>query len=175
MWNKTNEAKPSSPAPELPASAPIIPAPVSELLASPPAGHVASRISSGLRIHGEVSGDSDLYIDGEVQGKIRLTNSRLTVGASGRVQADADAREIVIEGSMQGNMKASVSVRLGQSSRVLGSILTPRLAIDDGAQLRGKVETILAAQPKQSSIPGDTSDSENLRPVSAGDGRTSNV
>jgi cytoskeletal protein CcmA (bactofilin family) len=166
MWNKTNEPKLPSPSPER--AVPIVPASTPEPVASAPTGRVTSKISSGLKIHGDVFGDADLYIDGEVQGKICLTNSRVTVGPNGRVQADVEARELIIDGSLQGNLKAGMSTRLGQSCRVLGSILTPRLAIDGGAQLRGKVETIPAKTFREPSAADETTDSEGLRPVSAG-------
>jgi cytoskeletal protein CcmA (bactofilin family) len=101
-----------------------------------------STISAGLKIKGDIAGTSDLTVEGETQGKIRITNGRVTVGASGRVTADIDAREIVIHGTVQGNLKATESVRLGSSGRVEGSILTPRIGIDDGARLRGNVEMV---------------------------------
>ena len=93
-----------------------------------------------MKIRGEVSGTSDLFIDGDVQGKIHITGARVTVGANGHVHADIEARDITIEGTVDGNLKAQESVRLGASSNVQGSILTPRIGIDDGARLRGKVE-----------------------------------
>jgi cytoskeletal protein CcmA (bactofilin family) len=127
---------------------PAVNAPASE----PPATHALSKsasqpnsvttIASGLKINGEISGTSDLYIDGETQGKIRLANARVTIGPNGRVQADIEAREIIIEGSVQGNLKAGERVQLGAQSKVEGSVLTPRIAIDDGARLRGKVEMV---------------------------------
>jgi cytoskeletal protein CcmA (bactofilin family) len=111
----------------------------------------ASTISVGLKIKGEITGTSDLTVDGETQGKIRLTNGRVTIGASGRVAADIDAREIVVHGSVQGNLKASESVRLGPSGQVEGSILTPRIGIDDGARLRGNVEMIRPGEGQEAS------------------------
>jgi cytoskeletal protein CcmA (bactofilin family) len=99
-----------------------------------------STISAGLKIRGEITGTSDLIIDGDTQGKIRLTNGCVTVGPNGRVTADIDARDIVVNGTVQGNLKASESVRLGPNSHVEGSVLTPRIGIDDGARLRGNVE-----------------------------------
>jgi cytoskeletal protein CcmA (bactofilin family) len=111
----------------------------------------ASTISAGLKIKGEITGTSDLTIDGETQGKVRLTNGRVTVGPSGRVIADIDAREIVVNGTVQGNLKASDSVRLGPSGHVEGSILTARIGIDDGARLRGNVEMIRAGETLESS------------------------
>ena len=81
-----------------------------------------------------------VYVDGEAQGSIRLTNAKVTVGPHGRVQADIEARDIVVEGTVQGNLKASESIRLGAGSRVQGSMMTPRIAIEDGARLHSKVE-----------------------------------
>jgi cytoskeletal protein CcmA (bactofilin family) len=140
------------PAPAMPPVAP--PAPV---FSSPAAKNVVthdtsapSSLGSGLKIRGELSGSSDLYIDGEAQGKITLADSRVTIGPNGRVQADIEAREIIIEGTVQGNLKARESVRLGPSSKVQGSVLTPRIGIDDGATLRGKVEMTKAGESKVS-------------------------
>jgi cytoskeletal protein CcmA (bactofilin family) len=120
-----------------------------------------SSIGSGLKIRGELSGSSDLYIEGEAHGKIVLTNSRVTVGARGRVQADIEAREIVIEGSVQGNLKAHEHVRLASSSNVQGSVLTPRIGIDDGAKLRGKVEMTRAGGSNTVQSPSNPNKSTN--------------
>ena len=129
----------------------------------------ASRIGAGLKIRGEISGKSDLNIDGEAQGKIRLAEARVTVGSTGRVQADIEAREIVINGTVEGNLKGVESVRLGSSSRVQGSVVTPRLAIDDGARLRGSVETIRTSEPRGSSAKAttETVNSDVMHPVHA--------
>jgi cytoskeletal protein CcmA (bactofilin family) len=118
--------------------------------AEPAASAGASTISAGLKIKGEITGTSDLTIEGETQGKVRLVNGRVTVGASGRVNADIEAREIVINGTVQGNLKASESVRLGPASRVEGSVLTPRIGIDDGARLRGNVEMVRPGETPES-------------------------
>src|ERR1700693_3990674 len=159
MWNKSAEAKPSSQASE--PSVPVIPAPAASTQQTPdtaaapptpqnsapvppaaPSSTSVTTIAAGLKISGEISGTSDLYIDGETQGKIRLPNARVTVGPNGRVHADIEAREIIIEGSVQGNLKAGERLHLGASSKLQGSVLTPRFAIEDGARLRGKVEMV---------------------------------
>ena len=116
-----------------------------------PAIREVSKIVSGLKVNGEVTGNCDLYVDGEVQGKIRLPEARVTVGPTGRVQADIEASEIFIQGSVQGNLKASERTHLGPASKVTGSILTPRIGIEDGASLRGKVEMVRATGSRQSS------------------------
>ncbi len=144
MWRKSTEVK-------LPASVPAVPTPEAQKPASVPvAPNVAqaaespastsSRIGPGLKIQGEISGTSDLYIDGETQGRIRLPDGRVTVGTRGRVRAEIEAREILVEGSVHGNMRASERVRLGPASSALGTITAPRVAIDDGAEFRGRVD-----------------------------------
>jgi cytoskeletal protein CcmA (bactofilin family) len=99
-----------------------------------------SRIYSGIKIRGEISGTTDLFIDGEVQGKLCFGHASVTVGPSGRVHADIDAREIIVLGTVQGTLRAEENVRLGSQSRVKGNLLTPRIAIEDGARLSGKVD-----------------------------------
>jgi cytoskeletal protein CcmA (bactofilin family) len=108
-----------------------------------------------------------LYVDGETQGRITLADGRLTIGPNGRVQADIEARDIVIDGTVQGNVKACESVYLGPSSRVQGSVLTKRIGIDDGALLRGKVETNHAFAGRGPSAAAQAADTVALRPVFA--------
>jgi cytoskeletal protein CcmA (bactofilin family) len=105
-----------------------------------------SVIGAGLKIQGEITGDSDLVIEGEAHGRIRMVNGRVTVAPKGRVNADIEAVEISVEGFVQGGLKASDKVRLGPASQVQGSVMTPRIAIEDGARLRGKVEMIRAGE-----------------------------
>jgi cytoskeletal protein CcmA (bactofilin family) len=173
MWSKTPEVKPSSqsynqptPAPPVSPTAPVTSAPARESAATA-VGAATSKISSGLKISGEFSGNSDLYIDGEVLGKIRLGNARVTVGPNGRVQADIEAREIFVDGTVQGNLKAGERAHFGASSRVTGSVVTPRIGIDDGARLRGRVETVRANLVRESAAAAKEQDAEVLQPVEA--------
>jgi cytoskeletal protein CcmA (bactofilin family) len=186
MWNKSAEAKPSSQAPDT--AVPVIPAPskneqetqpVSAARATPNLATAYSAplnasdsngtttIAAGLKISGEISGTSDLYIDGETQGKIRLSNARVTVGPNGRVHADIEAREIIIEGSVQGNLKAGERLHLGASSKLQGSVLTPRFAIEDGARLRGKVEMLRTGGSQAASNAETASDLAKAKAMSA--------
>jgi len=140
-------------APAIPANSappPVAPAqPAAPTVAPPPAVRGISRISSGIRINGEISGDDDLYIDGQAEGQFHFPQSKVTVGPNGKVKANIEAREIVVEGTVTGDLKASAGVQLGGSSRVQGSLITPRIAIDDGAKLRGKVEMTRAGDAKR--------------------------
>ena len=149
------ETVPAAPADSVPLAAP--PAqPVAPTVAPPPAVRGISRISSGIRINGEISGDDDLYIDGQAEGQFHFPQAKVTVGPNGKVKANIEAREIVVEGVVTGDLKASAGVQLGGSSRVQGSLITPRIAIDDGAKLRGKVEM---------TRPGEAKPVQDLAPI----------
>ena len=124
-----------------------------------------STIGSGLKIRGEVSGASDLFVDCEVQGKIALAESRVTVGLNGRVQGNIEALEIVVQGAVQGDLRARKSVRLGSSSHVQGGVFTPRIGIDDGAKLRIKVEMERAKVSPESSKTESIADSSAYETV----------
>lgn len=173
MWNKPADGNVSPQASNTTAQVPLasktnLPAPAGSAFSTSASmttsSASSSTISAGLRIHGEFSGNADLYIDGEAQGSIRLGLSKVTIGPHGHVQADIDAREILIEGTVHGNLKASESIHLGPGSRVQGSMLTPRVAIEDGARLRGKVEM---TKPGDARRTGSNSKGSEVAPVVA--------
>lgn len=97
-------------------------------------------LTQGIRIRGDLTGKADLFIDGNVEGSIRLGDSRLTVGPSGHVKADIEAREIHIRGNVEGNLRGRERIILGSSCCVKGDLEAPRIAIEEGAQFRGRVE-----------------------------------
>jgi cytoskeletal protein CcmA (bactofilin family) len=109
--------------------------------APPSSSRVAACISQGIRIKGEVTGSEDLFVDGVVEGKLSLTtNSCLTVGPNGHVKADVVAREVIVRGKIEGKVTGRDKVQLWSTGQVIGEVLTDRLAIEDGALLRGRVE-----------------------------------
>src|SRR5437764_270966 len=111
-----------------------------------------ARISQGIRIKGEVTGTEDLFVDGFVEGKLNLTaNCCLTVGPNGNVRADLNAREIIVRGKVEGKVIARDKLQIGSTGMITGEVQTNRLAIEDGAMLRGKVEA-----GKLISIPAET-------------------
>ena len=97
-------------------------------------------VSQGIRIKGELTGSEDLFIDGDVDGKITLTNSTLTVGPNAAVKADITARELVVRGRAEGKFTASERVQIWHTARVQGDIKSERISIEEGAQMQGKLE-----------------------------------
>jgi cytoskeletal protein CcmA (bactofilin family) len=110
-------------------------------------------IGKSVVIRGELSGNEDLYIDGDVEGTVTLPDSRLTVGPNARVKANLTAREVVIFGHLTGNIKATGRVDLRQSALVKGDILAGRLSIEESAVLTGRVELKANPEAPKSSTP----------------------
>jgi cytoskeletal protein CcmA (bactofilin family) len=105
-------------------------------------------ITSSLLIKGEVRGREDLYIDGEVQGTIHLTDGRVTVGPHGKISADVDAREIIVRGKVKGALRGRERVEVGRTGEIRGDITTLRIAIEEGAQIHSKVEITRAEESR---------------------------
>ncbi len=124
----------------------------SSAVSLPVSPRAAACISQGIKIKGEVTGTEDLFVDGLVEGKLNLTaNSCLTVGPNGNVKADLDAREIIVRGKVEGRVTARDKLQIWSTGQITGEVQTDRLAIEDGALLRGKVEA-----GRQVSKPADT-------------------
>jgi cytoskeletal protein CcmA (bactofilin family) len=144
MWRKPEDSKPAAPSADVPAP---VAAPRVEPAVRTVAGLTAEVvqpsggiITSTLLIKGEVRGSDDLYVDGEVQGTIHLTNGRVTVGPHGKISADVDAREIIVRGKVTGALRGRERVEIGSTGEVRGDIATSRIAIGEGAQIHSKVE-----------------------------------
>jgi cytoskeletal protein CcmA (bactofilin family) len=99
-----------------------------------------AQIGKSVVIKGELSGSEDLYIDGHVEGSIALKSHSLTVGPNGQVKASIDAKGVVVQGKLEGNIQAADRVELRKSAVVAGDIATQRISIEEGAFLKGKVE-----------------------------------
>jgi cytoskeletal protein CcmA (bactofilin family) len=141
-WTPKDEKNPDAPSAAPPAP-PITPQEPVEAL--PTAQSVDSfssdvtRIGKSIVIKGEVSGGENTYLDGELEGGVRLVDGSLTVGPDGRIRADLQARNIVIQGRVDGNLYGLERVELKKSAVFVGDIYTPRIAIEDGAFLEGNV------------------------------------
>jgi cytoskeletal protein CcmA (bactofilin family) len=97
-------------------------------------------IGRSLVIKGEITGSEALYIDGRIEGKITLTDNRVTIGRNGAVQADITAREVVVMGKVSGNIECTDRVDIRSEGVVNGNVSTVRISVEDGAVLKGGIE-----------------------------------
>ena len=99
-----------------------------------------AHIGKSVLVKGELSGSEDLYLDGEVEGSIELRDHSLVVGPHGRVRAHIHARDIVVHGKVDGNIKGTERVELKKSAVLVGDINTQRIVIEDGAFFKGAID-----------------------------------
>jgi cytoskeletal protein CcmA (bactofilin family) len=99
-----------------------------------------AQIGKSVFVKGELSGSEDLYVDGQVEGSIALKSNSLTVGPNGQVKASVEAKGVVVQGKLEGNVLASEQVELRKSAVVTGDISAQRISIEEGAYLKGKVD-----------------------------------
>jgi cytoskeletal protein CcmA (bactofilin family) len=168
MWRKPEDSKPVSPAAEIPPPARVA-TPVRSVagLTAEVVQPSGGMITSSLVIKGEIKGREDLYIDGEVQGSIHLSEGRLTVGPHGKIMADVDAREIVVRGKVKGAVRGRERVEIGRTGEIRGDIVTVRIAIEEGAEIHSKVEITRTENPQAARAPAKPSGSAlaTLQPV----------
>jgi cytoskeletal protein CcmA (bactofilin family) len=99
-----------------------------------------AHIGKSVIIKGELSGSEDLYVDGQVEGSIELAGNRLIIGPHGQVRANVNAKGVIVQGKLEGNIRAGERAELTKSAIAVGDIVTQRVAIEEGAYFKGKVD-----------------------------------
>ena len=166
MWKRDEAVKPTSQ--PTPAAAPV----ASNVQPSAPVVQQAEprrierdlvNIGKSVVIKGELSGSEDLTIEGHVEGKIELKDHLLTIGPNGRIKAQVFAKTVIVLGEVNGNVSASEKVEIRDGGSVDGDIVSPRVAIAEGAHFRGSVDM----QKKGGSASASTSTSSSVKPAPA--------
>ncbi|HXP17972.1 MAG TPA: polymer-forming cytoskeletal protein [Terriglobales bacterium] len=99
-----------------------------------------AHIGQSVIIKGELSGSEDLYVDGQVEGSIELQGNRLIIGPQGQVRANVNAKGVIVQGKLEGNIVAGERAELTKSAIAVGDIVTQRVAIEEGAYFKGKID-----------------------------------
>jgi len=167
LWEKKPQpVTPKKPGPEWvpqPPPAPQQEKPIMDTttkVANPmPANASPTVLGRSVVLRGELSASEDLLIEGEFEGTINLQDHCLTIGAKGQVKAEIHARHVVIHGSVNGNITAREKVEIRKTGQVLGDLVAMCVAIEDGAYLKGSIETLregegAAARPMASAAAG---------------------
>ena len=123
-------------------------------------------IGRTLYIKGEVSGSEALYVDGRIEGKITMPESRVTIGRNGKIDASVQAREVVVMGKVTGNIECSDRVDIRSEGVVHGNVSTHRISVEDGAVLKGGIQ-VKSGEHKQQNQPVQTKAPEAPKPTVA--------
>jgi cytoskeletal protein CcmA (bactofilin family) len=121
-------------------------------------------IGASLVIKGEITGSEPLYIDGHVEGSIHVSGQRVTIGRSGSVTANIDAKEVVIMGSVKGNIQCTDRLDIRSEGTLTGDVAAPRIIVEDGAMLRGSVEVRTGSQKQDRAHNQAVSKSDSDKP-----------
>lgn len=97
-------------------------------------------IGKSVVIRGELTGNEDLYLDGEIEGNINLRDHKLVIGPNGKIKATITARDIVLHGRVEGNVSATERVELKKACTLIGDVSTQRIVIEDGAYFKGSID-----------------------------------
>ncbi len=132
-----NKNKPAATAPSPPASPAISTPPTTP---NPVPARNDAMIGASIKIKGTISGDEDLLIQGMVEGTISLKAHEVSIGESGKVTADIQAKTVKIDGEVAGDITCAEKVVISRSGNVKGNIVAPRVTLEDGAIFKGSID-----------------------------------
>lgn len=101
-----------------------------------------NQIGTAVRIEGQISGQQDMLVDGEVAGSIMLSDHTLTIGSHGKVKANIRAKNVILLGTVEGNVEASDRIEVRGQCSLTGDLRSPRVVIENGAYIKGAVEVV---------------------------------
>ena len=186
MWNKKRDEEsaktlvPSAGRPPAPAApVPVAPGsfeqkkeakPVSSMPGGrmEPESHGSATIGKAVKVVGQIYSKEDLFVDGDLEGTVEAMEHKLTIGPNGTVHAGVKAREVVVLGTIQGDVEATDKIEIRKDAKLVGNIKTARIIIEDGAYFKGSIDIVkpepkAAPRPQQASAPAP-------QPVHAGAG-----
>ncbi len=112
------------------------------LESSAPSSSRPTNLGSTVVLKGDLTGSEDLIVEGQFDGTINLREHCLTIGARGQVKAEIQATRVIIEGSVTGNITARERIEIRKTGRVMGDLVAPGIAIEDGAYFKGSIEIL---------------------------------
>jgi cytoskeletal protein CcmA (bactofilin family) len=177
MWKRDEAVKPTG-QPGTPA-APVTPTSQPAGAHAAPSSEVRRQIErdvvnigKSVVIKGELNGSEDLTIEGHVEGKIELKDHVLTIGPNGKIKASVFAKSVIVLGEVHGNVTASEKVDIRDNGSVDGDIVSPRVAIAEGAHFRGSVD--MQRKGGQAQAQAKPAQAQTPAPVSQGQTQTQN-
>ncbi len=136
-------------------------------MSTTPASGGFANIGKTVVIKGDISGSEDIYVDGQVDGSVQLLGHSLTIGPNGRVHASVAAKNVTVGGSLEGNIHATERTEMRKSAVVNGDVQTRRIAIEEGAYFKGKLEILSDAKAAAPGISAATATASSPKPGSS--------
>src|ERR1035438_4886084 len=99
-------------------------------------------IGKSVKVVGQIFSKEDLFVDGTVEGTLEASEHKLTIGPHATIQASIKAREVLVLGTIQGNVEAFERLEIRKDAKLLGDIRTARIVIEDGAYFKGSIDII---------------------------------
>ena len=112
-------------------------------------GQVQATIGRSIVLKGELSANEDLVIDGQFEGTVNLLDHCLTVGPNGKVKAEIQARQVVVYGTVNGNVNAREKIEVRRTGNVTGDLKSGSVSIEEGAYFKGSIDILRDAKPEE--------------------------
>jgi cytoskeletal protein CcmA (bactofilin family) len=165
MWNKRKDEDP--PRPYIPPSpSPVAPGPIEVKKETTPVSSMPvpkhepevrggpASIGKAVKIVGQIFSKEDLYVDGELEGTVEALEHKVTIGPNGTVKSGVKAREVVVLGSVHGNVESTEKMEIRKDAKLVGDVRTARIVIEDGAYFKGSIDIVKPEpKPAQKSAP----------------------
>jgi cytoskeletal protein CcmA (bactofilin family) len=111
-----------------------------------------SLLSKEIKIEGDIQGNEDFQVDGELKGSINLAGS-IYVGPTGIVEADVEADNVVIQGQITGNVMARKQLQIQATGKLLGDCTATSIDIKEGALFEGRSKMIRSSAASSGARP----------------------
>ena len=131
-----------------------------------PQGEITTLLGRGAAFEGKLTFDGTVRIDGRFKGEV-FSDDVLVIGEGAHVEAEIDIGEVIVQGTVVGNIKAKRSIEIHAPGRVKGDLHTPSLQIDKGVIFEGRsfMENAVTSQPRPPVPPSATPPKPGPTPV----------
>ena len=111
-----------------------------------------SLLSKNVKIEGEIQGPENLHVEGYIKGSIKLSGD-VFIGNTGIVEADVEAKNIVIQGEVTGNVLAHQQLEIHPTGKLIGNCCAASIDIKEGAIFEGRSNMIKSLRSSAASGP----------------------
>ncbi len=111
-----------------------------------------SLLSKEVKIEGDIQGNEDLQVDGQLKGSVKIAGN-IVVGPTGLVEADVEADNVIVQGQITGNVLARKQLQIQSSGKLLGDCMAQTIDIKEGALFEGRSKMLRSSAPPAGAKP----------------------